>query len=71
MSFRNWLRKNRRSAMHDAMTDDMLREFAVIAKPGDIYAALVDRYAGLADRVCLEWRNDNLMMFEAIASSRE
>ncbi len=64
-------RQNRRAAMQDAITDEILREFAVIAKPGDIYAALVERYAGLADRVCLESRNDSLAMFEAIAGSRE
>lgn len=58
------------AAMQDAITDDILREFAVIAKPGEIYAALVDRYAEIADRVCLEWRADSPRLFEEIAGSR-
>ncbi|MCY4062981.1 MAG: TIGR03617 family F420-dependent LLM class oxidoreductase [Chloroflexi bacterium] len=61
--------ERRRKAMQAAITDDVLREFALIAKPKDIYAALVDRYAGIADRVCLEWTSDSARLFEAIAGS--
>lgn len=63
--------KRRWADMQVAITDDVLGEFSVIAKPGEVYAAVVDRYAGIADRVCLEWRTDSLMLFEAIAGSRE
>ena len=59
------------AAVQDAMTDDLLHEFTVIAKPDDIYAALVDRYAGIVDRVCLEWNADNPRLLEAIAGSRD
>lgn len=59
------------AAAQDAMTDDLLHEFTVIAKPDEIYAALVDRYAGIADRVCLEWRTDSPRLFEAIAGNRD
>ena len=62
--------KRRWAAMQDAITDDMLEEFVVIAKTDDIYAALVDRYAGIADRVCLEWRTESPRLLEVIASSR-
>lgn len=54
-----------------AMTDDVVGEFSIIAEPDNIYAALVDRYAGTADRVCLEWRDDSPELFEAIAGSRD
>ena len=63
-------RLKRWADMHDAITDDALEAFLIIAKPGDIYAAVVDRYAGIADRVCLEWREDSLELFDAIAASR-
>ena len=33
--------------------DDMLREFAVSASPGDLPAALLERYQGLVDRLGL------------------
>jgi len=63
--------KRRWEAMQAAITDDVLREFALIAKPKEIYGALVDRYAGIADRVCLEWTSDSERLFEAIAGSRD
>ncbi len=62
--------KKRWADMQDAITDDVLGEFSIMAKPSDIYAAVVDRYAGIADRVCLEWRTDNQALFEDIANSR-
>lgn len=63
--------KRRWAAVQDAMTDDILREYAIIAEPREVFAALVDRYAGIADRVCLEWRADSPSLFEAIAGSRK
>lgn len=40
------------------------------SKPGDAYSRFVERYAGFADRVILEWKADDLALFEAIADSR-
>ena len=33
--------------------DEMLRTFAIVAEPGEMGEALLDRYRGLADRVTL------------------
>lgn len=40
------------------------------AKPGNVYNRIVERYAGVADRVSLEWKADDPALFEAIADSR-
>jgi len=48
----------------------VLEEFAIMAEPGDVYARIVERYAGIADRVSLEWLADNPAIFEAVADSR-
>jgi len=63
-------REKRWADMKDAITDDMLEELAVFAEPGDVYASIVERYGGIADRVCLDWNADNPHLFEAIAGSR-
>jgi probable F420-dependent oxidoreductase len=39
--------------MPNLVTDDMLRAFAIEAAPDEVGAALVERYAGLVDRVAL------------------
>lgn len=48
----------------------VLEAIAIVTDPGDAYARIVERYAGLADRVSLEWLADNPAIFEAIADSR-
>jgi len=48
----------------------VLEEFAIMAEPGDVYARIVERYAGIADRVSLEWLADMPQVFEAVADSR-
>ena len=39
--------------MADLVSDDMLREFAVIASPADLPTALLERYQGVVDRLGL------------------
>ncbi len=63
-------REKRWADMKNAVVDDVLREIAIFAEPGDVYARIVERYGGIADRVCLEWSADNPQLFEAIARSR-
>lgn len=61
MSFHGW----------EALADEALGEFAVIAEPGDVYAQILGRYGGIADRISLEWRTDNPALYETIAGCRE
>ena len=63
-------RENRFGEMADAISLDLLRDFAVIAHPDDAYDRVVERYAGLADRVCLEWDEANVATLESIAAAR-
>jgi probable F420-dependent oxidoreductase len=63
-------REKRWGDVMNVIGDDMLREFVIIAEPGDVYASIIERYDGLADRVCLEWNADSLELYEAIAASR-
>ena len=48
----------------------LLKSSPSMAEPGDVYARIVERYAGIADRVSLEWLADNPAIFETIADSR-
>jgi len=63
-------REKRWGDLMNAVGDDILSEFVIRAEPGDVCASVLDRYAGLADRVCFEWDADNLPLYEAIAASR-
>ncbi len=54
----------------ELISDEMLSELAIIAKPEDILTKLEERYRGLADRVCLQWEPGNSWLLEAIASNR-
>ena len=53
------------------MKNAVIEEFAIMAEPGDVYARIVERYAGIADRVSLEWLAGNPEIFEAVADSRD
>lgn len=64
-------RDQRWDEMTNAITDDVLEEFAVIAEPGDVNARLLEAYRGLADRVCLLWNAESRDVYEAIASVRD
>lgn len=46
-------RRGEWEAMPDEISDDMLRAFAVVARPDELPAALAERYRGLADRINL------------------
>lgn len=63
-------RDERRTDMKHAVTADVLEELAIMAEPGDVYAKIIERYAGIADRVSLEWIADNPALLEAVAGSR-
>ena len=63
-------REKQWSNMKDAITDDILRVFAVVAEPNDVFIQLANRYGGIADRVILIWNSDNSHLLETIAASR-
>ena len=63
--------EKRWSELTNIIGDDILSEFVIMAQPRKLYASLIERYAGLADRLCLEWTADNLALYEAIAASRQ
>ena len=42
-----------------SVSDEMLREFAIVAEPADVSDAVFERYRGMADRVLLPWNQDN------------
>jgi probable F420-dependent oxidoreductase len=44
-------RRGQWTEMHELISDDMLATFAVVAEPGEIGAAVRERYEGLLDRV--------------------
>ena len=47
--------------------DDMLHEIAIVAEPGEVLGRIQQRYAGLADRICLEWDGADSPVIDAIA----
>lgn len=42
-------------ALAELIPDDMLREVAIVAAPDEVLPQITQRYAGLADRICLDW----------------
>ncbi|HEY3109704.1 MAG TPA: LLM class F420-dependent oxidoreductase, partial [Chloroflexota bacterium] len=48
--------RGRWDEMPRLVPDELLREVAIDAEPGDVGAAVRERYAGLADRVTLSRR---------------
>ena len=53
--------------MWQEIPDDMLHEIAIVAEPDKVISAIQARYTGLADRICLEWKTDNLELMQTIA----
>ncbi len=50
----SWMaREGRWNEMADQISDDMLTEFAIVAEPDEVFAALRERYTGIVDRVCV------------------
>lgn len=52
--------------MWQEIPDDMLHEIAVVADPDRLIDAIQARYTGLADRICLEWKADNMALMHTI-----
>ena len=63
-------RRRRWTEMTEALPADLLRQLAVIARPHEVFEAIVERYGGIADRLCLQWNDVCPAPFEAIARSR-
>ncbi len=61
-------RENQWDIMWQEVTDDMLHKIAVVAEPDDVIPTIRKRYAGLADRICLECAADNPELVQTIAS---
>ena len=53
-------------ALPALITDELLHEIAIVAEPSKVLARIGERYAGLADRVCLELDGTNGALVEAI-----
>lgn len=53
--------------MAQAVSDEIFNEVAIIAAPEEAAAKIRQRYAGLVDRICLEWRADKPELMEMIA----
>ena len=54
-------------AMWREISDEMLHEIAIVAKPDNIIDAIQERYDGLGDRICLEWKADSIDLMQTIA----
>lgn len=52
-------------AISDIVTDDALREVAIVAKPREVLGQIRERYSGLADRVCLIVTSESRQLLEA------
>lgn len=53
--------------MWQEVPDDLLHEMAIVAEPDQLIDAIQARYAGVADRICLEWKPDNIELMQIIA----
>ena len=53
--------------MPQAVSDEMFNEIAIISTPEEVAANIRRRYAGLVDRICLEWQADKPGLMERIA----
>ena len=63
-------RREQWQAMTNAISDEVLSEFAIMAEPEDVFPRIVERYDRLADRVCIEWNSNDMGLMRAIADSR-
>ena len=67
---RRLARESRWGELQNRISDDMLREFAIVAEPHEVMRAIEARYRGIADRLCLEWRAEDGALIESILRSR-
>lgn len=56
--------------MPHRISDEILREVAIVGKPPEVLRAIEARYHGIVDRVCLEWRAEDGPLIESILRSR-
>lgn len=61
-------REGKWDVMWQEVTDEMLHQIAVVAEPEKIIPEIQARYAGLGDRICLEWQANQLELMQLIAS---
>ncbi len=54
------------TAASDANPGAALQDLAIVAPPDEIRGRIVERYAGLADRVCVEWAGHDASLLRAI-----
>ncbi len=57
-------------ALHQQITDEILDEIAIVARPQDVRDRIKRRYTGLADRVILDLSGENRALIEAIMAGR-
>lgn len=57
-------------ALIQLIPDEIVDEIAIVAPPHAVLQRIEARYAGLADRVCLDLRGENSALIEAIMASR-
>ena len=55
-------------AMAALIPDELLREVAIVAAPQEVLPRIKQRYAGLADRICLAWGGFDRPLQAALAS---
>lgn len=55
--------------MWQEVSDEMLHEMAIVGEPGEIIPMIRERYAGLGDRICLEWQANQVDLMQHIAQS--
>ena len=53
--------------MPQAVSDEIFNEAAIIAAPEEVAAKIRQRYAGLVDRICLEWQAGKPGLMEMMA----
>ena len=58
------------NALHQQITDEILDEIAIVARPQELLNRIKRRYEGLADRVILDLSSENRALIEAIMADR-
>ncbi len=64
-------RDKRWNEMRNAIRDDIIEEIAIVTEPRHVYSRIMERYDGLADRVCLLLHAGSIELCEAIAAGRD
>ncbi len=59
------------SELWRCVSDEMLREFAIVADPPEVVDALKARYGGIADRILLPWSHANGELVSQLLSARK